>query len=56
MGTIKNKRLRLPRSARSDGRTALGIEAESPQRSEDLQRIARPDEGGERPNKYDINS
>ena len=28
---------------------ALGIVAKSPQRSEDLQRIARPDEGGERP-------
>ncbi|HWY97640.1 MAG TPA: hypothetical protein VNY36_01030 [Bacteroidia bacterium] len=28
---------------------ALGIEAYSPQRSEDLQRKARPDEGGERP-------
>jgi hypothetical protein len=47
MRTIGNKRLGLPGSARSDGRTALGIAAKSPQRSEDLKRKARP--AGERP-------
>jgi len=32
-------------------RFALGIAAKTPQRSEELQRIARPRESGERPNK-----